>query len=118
MKPYTPKFFLIVLFSLIVLNLFSCISPLSESKPSVFKTIKLPNKGYLLNVEIYPSDATIQGSVTVLAKYIDSTSVLGRFERYNQIFMDSVLGDSMIMLCLKDTNSSVIIADTIYLKLP
>jgi hypothetical protein len=117
MTPYAPKIFLIALLSLIGLNLFSCISPLSESK-SVSKTIKLSNRGYLLNVEIYPSDATIQGSVTVLAKYVDSTSVVGRFEKYNQIVMDSVLGDSVLMLCLKDTNSYNIITDTMYLKLP
>lgn len=91
---------------------------LSEGKFVLDRKIVVPNKAYSLEVYIYPSDATIQGSVSVQKLEGDSAIFLTYYERYNSVASSNLLGDSILELCLKDTNSYDLKVDTFFLRLP
>lgn len=91
-------------FVVINLNLLSCTDILSV-KENELSVIEVPNKYYKLRIVYIASNATIQPSIQVRKIYNKKEEVLQVYERYNYLESYKLLGDTALMVVVKDTIS-------------
>ena len=100
--------FLIQIISFVVLaiSLLNCTNVLNV-KHKELSVIEVPGQSYKLQIVNIPSNATIQSSIQV-RKLLDDKEdeeILQDYERYNYLESYKLLGDTALMIVVKDTIS-------------